>query len=209
MKQEYSVYTFGNKKPKKITTSLVEVKIKTQKGDDVLIKANIVPQITGLVQRVPINIPEQQSLKKISRSWHFVSTSATSALGLLIGNYYYHELIFGERIQVQAGLYLIKPKLSWILSGRLSCRNSETVMENVMFIVTQISAVLPLEVHHLAHESTADIFLWAKHRRFVELGQTGKLYYFIVTHLTHSLKYKISTGYQKEEQEFRKYWRNA
>ena len=206
--------------------------IKTQKGDDILIKANIVPQITGIVQRVPINILEQQNLKKISRSWHFVSTSATSTLGLLIGNYCYHELILGKRIQVQGGLYLIKPKLSWILSGRLSCRNSETVMENVMFIVTQILAVLALEVHHLAHESTADIFLWThhlahestadiflwtKHRRFVELGhdwyqktkQSGKLNYFIVNHLTHSLKYKISTGYQKEEQEFRKYWRNT
>ena len=50
--QEYSVYTFGNKKPKKIATSLVEITIKTQKGDDILIKASIVPQITGLVQRI-------------------------------------------------------------------------------------------------------------------------------------------------------------
>ena len=55
--QEYSVYSFGNKKPKKITTSLVELMIKTQNGDDILIKASIVPQITGSVQRIPINIP--------------------------------------------------------------------------------------------------------------------------------------------------------
>ena len=81
-----------------------------------------------------------------------------STLGLLIVNYYHHELILRGRIKVQDGLYLIKPKLSWILSGGLFCRNSETVMENVMFIVTQILALLPLEVHHLAHESTAGIF---------------------------------------------------
>ena len=45
--QEYSFCTFGNKKPKKITTSLVELTIKTKKGDDIRIKASIVPQITG------------------------------------------------------------------------------------------------------------------------------------------------------------------
>ena len=35
------LYTFGNKKPKEITASLVELKIKTQKGDEILIKASI------------------------------------------------------------------------------------------------------------------------------------------------------------------------
>ena len=59
---------------------------------------------------------------------------------------------------MQVGLYLIKSKLGWILSGRVSCSNSETLMENAMFIMTQTSTLLPLEVHHLAHESTADNF---------------------------------------------------
>ena len=59
--QEYLVYTLGNKKKKKITTSLVELIVKTQKGDDMLIKASIVSQTTALVQRIPINIPAQQN----------------------------------------------------------------------------------------------------------------------------------------------------
>ena len=77
----------------------------------------------------------------------------TSTLGLLIGNDYYYELIMGDRIQVQDGLYLIKSKLGWI-----SCSKSETVMENTMFIMLQTSTLLPFEVHHLSHESTVDIF---------------------------------------------------
>ena len=157
--QKYSVYMFGNKKPKKITTSLVELTIKTQKGEDILIKASIVPQITGLVQRIPINIQEQQNLKK---TYHLADNLPqqvqTSTLGLLTGNDYYHKLIMGERIQVKDGLYLIKSNLDWILSGRLSCSKSETVMENAMSIMMQTSILLPLEVHHLAHESTVDIF---------------------------------------------------
>ena len=63
-RQEYSVYTLWNKKLSKIITSLVVLTIKTQNGDDILIKASIVSQITGLVQRILINIPEQQNLKK-------------------------------------------------------------------------------------------------------------------------------------------------
>ena len=135
--QEYSIYTLGSKKPKKVTTSLAELTIKTQKGNDILIKASIVPQITGLVQRIPINISEQQNLKKTYNLGDTLSQQVqTSTLGLLIGNDYYHELIMGERTQIQDGLYLIKSKLGWILSGRLSCSNSETVMENAMFIMT-------------------------------------------------------------------------
>ena len=79
-------------------------------------------------------------------------------MGLLIGNDFHHELIIREGIQVQHSLCLIKSKLGWILSGRLFCSNSETIMENVMFIMTQTSTLFPLEVNHLAKELTAEIF---------------------------------------------------
>ena len=59
----------------------------------------------------------------------------TLIFGLLIGNDYYHELSLRKRIQVEDGLYLIKSKLGRILSGRLSCNNSESIMENEMFIM--------------------------------------------------------------------------
>ena len=75
--QEYPVYTIGNKKPKKIT-SLVELTIKGKKGDDILIKASIVPQIRGLVQRIPINIPEQQNQRRYITELTLPSTSANT-----------------------------------------------------------------------------------------------------------------------------------
>ena len=53
-----------------------------------------------------MNDPEEQNLKS---TYHLADTLPqqvqTSALGLLIGNNYYHELILVERIQ--DGLYLI------------------------------------------------------------------------------------------------------
>ena len=59
---------------------------------------------------------------------------------------------------LQDGLYLTRSKLGWILLGRLSQSNSETIMNNVMFIMTHTSTLLPLEVNHLANNSASDIF---------------------------------------------------
>ena len=150
----FSLY-IQKQKARKITTSLVKLNIKTQKGDDTLIKASIVPQII-----IPINIPEQENLMKTN---YLVDTLAeqvqTSNLGLLISNDYYQELILGERIQAQDGLYLINSILGRILSGRPTCSNSETPTKNVMFFnMTQTLTLLPQEVHYLSNNSIADIF---------------------------------------------------
>ena len=59
---------------------------------------------------------------------------------------------------LQDGLYLTRSKLGWILLGRLSQSNSETIMNNAMFIMTHTSTLLPLEVNHLANNSAPDIF---------------------------------------------------
>ena len=42
----------------------------------------------------------------------------TSTIGLLIGSDYYNELISPERVEIQKGLYAIKSKFGWIISGK-------------------------------------------------------------------------------------------
>lgn len=99
------MYTLGTRN---LTTSLVELKIKTQKGDDILMTISIVAQITGLGQRFPINIPEQENLNKIYHlAYSLPEQVQTSTLGLLTGIDNYHDLILSERIQVQDDFYLI------------------------------------------------------------------------------------------------------
>ena len=71
-----------------------------------------------------------------------------SSLGVPIGNDYYHDLILDNKFQVHDNLHLIKSKLSWILWGRPSWSNSETKMENTMFIMMQTPALPLHEVHH-------------------------------------------------------------
>lgn len=45
---------------------------------------------------------------------------------LLIGNYYYSELILPERKRLSLGLYLLASHLGWILSGRLPTEEKKT-----------------------------------------------------------------------------------
>ena len=93
--QEPSVSLFVNKKPKKITSSLIELKIKSQK--DNTDNTSIIPQINGLVQSIAINIPEQQNLKKAYHLAHTLPQKVqTSTFGLLTGNDYYHKLCVRE-----------------------------------------------------------------------------------------------------------------
>ena len=132
-----------------------QIKYQIQKGDDILIKASIAPQII-----IPINIPEQENLMKTN---YLVDTLAeqvqTSNLGLLISNDHYQELILGERIQAQDVLYLINSILGRILSGRPTCSNSGTPTKNVMFFnMKQTLTLLPQEVQYLSNNSIAETF---------------------------------------------------
>ena len=129
----YSVYTFGNKKPKKVTASEVQLTIKTRMGKDLEIKASVVPQITGLVERTPLNI---KNANGIQRRYHLADTLPTcletSPLGMLIGNNYYNDIVLNEKEKIHDGLYLLNSRLGWILSGRISTQY-DTSQENESF----------------------------------------------------------------------------
>ena len=49
-----SVFTFGSTKPKEFKTSVAEFGLKLKNGQTVKIQANVVPKITGMIQRVLI-----------------------------------------------------------------------------------------------------------------------------------------------------------
>ena len=54
-----TVFTFGARKPKEITAPIVTALLKSKKGSAVSVKASVVPEISGNVQRVPIKIDNQ------------------------------------------------------------------------------------------------------------------------------------------------------
>ena len=52
----YSVYTFGSGQPKELTSPIVSVTLTSKFGANISNKTNVVPQITGIIQRTPIPI---------------------------------------------------------------------------------------------------------------------------------------------------------
>ena len=84
------------------------------------IQANVVPKITGMIQRAPINCKQfEPLLKEHQLADTFPSELEVSTVELLIGNDYYSELILPERKKLSPGLYLLASHFGWILSGRL------------------------------------------------------------------------------------------
>ena len=57
-----TVFTFSSTKPKEFQTPLVEFGLKLKNGQTMDIQANVVPKITGMIQRAPINSEQFKTL---------------------------------------------------------------------------------------------------------------------------------------------------
>ena len=65
------VYTLGTTKPKNIESPAVELDILLNNGFTINIKANAVPNVTGLFERKPIN---NKSIKEILQTYVLADT---------------------------------------------------------------------------------------------------------------------------------------
>ncbi len=85
--------------------------MKLKSGQHLQITANIVPVISGELQRVPVKDLQSDTVQDIVRTVELADTipteNETAPIELLIGNDYYMDLVHGEKIQVQAGVILI------------------------------------------------------------------------------------------------------
>ena len=114
------VHTFGKNKPENIETNVVELGIKLKSGFTMNVKANIVPNITGKIQRRPVQKILQEELGKFQLADSIPNSVETTYIDLLIGNDYYADIISLQRIVLAEGLYLLQSKLGWVLSGRIN-----------------------------------------------------------------------------------------
>lgn len=127
---ELHLFTFGSNRSKVIKTSLTTLKIKLKDNTFMTVTANIVPSITGNIQRKPMKLCEKQEFKNLTRNLPLADSVPeevqTDSIELLIGNDYYMDILLPDRIEVQPGLYLLLSKLGWILSGRSNEIDFET-----------------------------------------------------------------------------------
>ena len=76
-------------------------------------------------------------------------TMESSTLVLLIGNDYYNDIMSSEKVKIEEGLYVIKSKFGWVISGRTTNQRNEKHQENIMFIMTHSSSNILPTMHSL------------------------------------------------------------
>ena len=136
--EEINLVTFGSDKPKTVKTVQTKLCIRLNNGQYLEISANIVPVISGSVQRKALRMCNSQNIDNLVRSLDMADTisseTETSAIELLIGNDYYLDIL-SQKIKVQTGLYLLASKLGWILTGRTN-EIEHSAEETNMLILT-------------------------------------------------------------------------
>ena len=139
-----SVYTFGLSKPKEIVSPIVSLTLKSKYGNTIDIRANVVPKISGNIQRVPIPLKDRFSLhKKFKLADTLPQQVESFTLGILIGSDYYNEIVKSEKVEIQKGLYIINSKFGWIMTGRTKLAEG-TGKESSLFVMTHSnSRILP------------------------------------------------------------------
>ena len=109
----------GTTKPKCIETLVVEVTMILKSGFTRGMLANVVPNITGTIERTPFR---SETIKQTLKQYELADTipvkKESCTIDLLLGNDYYADIVSTKRIMLSDGLYLFGSKFGWILSGR-------------------------------------------------------------------------------------------
>ena len=96
-------------------TAQTKLSIKLNNGQYLDITANIVPVISGTVQRKPMTLCSSKNMEHLVKSLDLADTipfeTKSSTVELLVGNDYYLDIILPQKIEVQPGLYLLSSKL--------------------------------------------------------------------------------------------------
>lgn len=137
--EEIKIVTFGNNKPKVVKTYSTTLSLKLNDGKFMNISANIVPVISGDLQRKKIDMSSADNLKHLLKSLDLADSIPMeyeiTSVDLLIGNDYYLDLTLSQKLEVLPGLYLLSSKLGWILSGRTTS-SEENVNSLNMLVLT-------------------------------------------------------------------------
>lgn len=141
-----TVYTFSASKPRELHTPVTGLRLLTKDGSSLHLRVNVIPKITGNLQRAYFN-PEKFShlLKDIPLADSVTSTEETANIELLLGNDYYCDIFSGDISMkaVSPGLNVMESKLGWILTGRERCQDDKPVSSISMLTYTSS----PISVH--------------------------------------------------------------
>ena len=101
--EEIKLVTFGSDKPKVVKTTQTRLSVKLNNGQYMDITANIVPVISGTVQRNSMNLCSSKNIELLVKSLDLADTipleTESSTVELLIGNDYYLDIILPRKLK--------------------------------------------------------------------------------------------------------------
>lgn len=134
-----TVYTFNTSKPRQLQTPVTELRLLTKDGSSLHLRVNVVPKITGTLQRACFDTKKiEHLLKDITLADSIPTSKETASIELLLGSDYYCDIFSGDiqMKQVVPGLNLIASKLGWILTGRIKCQEAQSAPSISMLTYT-------------------------------------------------------------------------
>ena len=149
-KESLSVSNFAARKPQDVSTYVVEFNVITKDKCCMHFHANVIEQITGPIQRGPLQPADMDFLGSISTdrfadSIPTVGNSEPYAVDLLIGLDYFWSVVSMEKIVLPSGLFLISSKIGYILTGSYldptNCQKGIPVSSYL--VMTQVNCVVP------------------------------------------------------------------
>ena len=152
--EEIKLVTFGSESAKTIKTTQTKLNIKLKNETYLEVSANIVPVISGSVQRKAMKLKSSENFEHLVSSLELADDVPkmfeSSSVDVLIGNDYYLDIIMSQRIEVQPGLYLLSSKLGWILTGRSGDHEPSPTESNMLILtygndVTETSAFTTMD----------------------------------------------------------------
>ena len=119
-KEKLAILTFGSSNPKLIDTQITSIKIQLRDGSFLSIKAHVVPDVAGTMERIPLDTSKfHEQIKDLDLADDIQQKTESTKIELLIGNDYYGDLLLPQKIFLAPGLHLLNSKLGWIISGRV------------------------------------------------------------------------------------------
>ena len=86
------------------------------------VTATVIPTITGNIATAPLSFDVRASLPADIQLADDDTATQPQAIDILVGNDYFHDFILPERRQLRPGLYAVRTRLGWIVSGRTSAQ---------------------------------------------------------------------------------------
>ena len=120
---ELALATFGSTVRRTLVYPRVELPIRQKNGSVQTILANVIPEITSPIHKMPINLRQHPCLKNLPLADPELlsNNSKRLAVDVLVGLDSYHNIVGSDRLSLDDSFHLLDSTVGFIASGKVAC----------------------------------------------------------------------------------------